>query len=64
VPILLNVKELRPMVHPELTKKKPRESKYQSLTKFEEGIIEDIEGSTKTIRSCVRDERLNKPGSL
>jgi hypothetical protein len=64
VHVLLNVGEFRPRVHPELTNKNPRASTYQSSAKAEEGLTRDAERITETIRSCVRDEGLNKPGSI
>jgi hypothetical protein len=58
--VLINVGELRPRVYQELTKKTPIASTYQALAKDEEGLTRDVEGITETIRSCVRDEGLNK----
>jgi hypothetical protein len=56
--------EFRPRVHPELTNKNPKASTYQSSAKAEEGLTRDVERITETIRSCVRDEGLNKHRSI
>jgi hypothetical protein len=54
--VLLNVGEFTPMVHPELTNKNPRASRYQSSSKVEEVITRDVEIITYIIRSCDKDE--------
>jgi hypothetical protein len=63
-PVLLNVGEFRPKVYLELTNKNPRASTYQSSVEVEECLTQDIERIIETIRSCVGDEGLNKPGSI
>jgi hypothetical protein len=61
---LLNVGDFRPKVRPELTNRNPRALEYQSSTKVKEGLTLDAEGITETIMSCVRDEGINKLGSI
>jgi hypothetical protein len=39
--VLLNSREFRPKVHPELTNKNPKASTYQYSVKTEEGLTRD-----------------------
>jgi hypothetical protein len=54
--ILLNLKEFRPRVHPELSKKILRALPYQSLTKAEEGLTRGAKRIIETIRFFYSDE--------
>jgi hypothetical protein len=49
----------RPRVFPELVQKNPKALTYQSLAKVDEGLTQDVDRITETIRSYVRDEGLN-----
>jgi hypothetical protein len=54
--VLLNTRDFRPRVHPELNNKNPKASTYQSSAKVKEGLTLHEERISDTIRYCDMDE--------